>query len=116
VWLTMATGPARTAGRSTNEANNPALVLTRPLQLGPHTRVAVRYVASTISACRAAPSGPASANPALAISTAGTALATHRRTASGTADAWSRMIAKSTAPGIAASEVNEGIPRISPGV
>src|SRR5262252_6840279 len=70
LWLTRLTVPSRSRSVSSTTDEQSArwwCGTISPMQLGPMMRVPVRAEMSTSSACRAMPSGPASANPVVMI-------------------------------------------------
>ena len=71
-------------------------VFTTPMQFGPTSRIPLARHTSSSSASRAAPSAPASANPAVMTTSAETPAAAHSRATPGTAAAGTATIARST--------------------
>ena len=79
-------------------------VLTRPRQFGPSTRMPEPRASATNRRSASAPTSPASAKPAVITTSPWTALARHAWTTSATVDAGTVTTARSTGPGISATE------------
>ena len=97
LWETKPIVPAGTSARANVAVSDTSgCVLTTPMQFGPTSRIPLERHTSSSSASRAAPAGPASANPALITTSAATPAAAHSRATSGTVSAGTATIARST--------------------
>ena len=81
-------------------------MLTTPIEFGPTSRIPVDRHASSSSASRAAPSAPASANPAVITTSAETPASAHSRATPGTVSAGTATIARSTGPGVSFTDAD----------
>jgi hypothetical protein len=79
-------------------------VFKRPMELGPTTRIPWPRAFSRSFSCRARPSAPASANPAVTTMSARTPAAAQSSTASSTASRDATMMARSVPCGISRAE------------